>query len=331
VAVFGLLFVGGCNRTVAVDSRWAGDQIVVDGQDSEWRDGGMYYDEKTNTKIGIRNDAQYLYLCLIVKDEVIQNQILQKGFTLWISENKVKNKLWGLRYPVGGDAAGGMGGPGFEGPESGRATGFAENAPSGDREGSRDQGSPEKAPAGGEQAGGPGGEPGGRGGRSFAASQDFELLSSEDESGRVLRSKDLAELGIEGGFSRERAGGLVYEVKIPLKKTDTTPYAAVPSRKGGCLLGFVSEKAEGQGMGGGRGGRMGGGMDGGMGGGDPGRMGGGMNFSGMGDMGGDMGGGMGGEMGRGEMGRGGMAGSATVSSLELWALVELAAEPDSAT
>lgn len=82
VMVLGMLFVGGCKRTFAVNSRWASEGIVVDGQDSEWRDGGMYYDEKTNTKIGIRNDGQSLYVCLICKDGDIQRQILQRGFTL---------------------------------------------------------------------------------------------------------------------------------------------------------------------------------------------------------------------------------------------------------
>ena len=94
--VFGLLFVGGCNRTVAVSSRWANEEIVVDGRDSEWGNGGLYYDEKTNMKIGIRNDAQSLYLCLICKDENIQRQFLQQGFTLWVSQDKEKNKLWGF-------------------------------------------------------------------------------------------------------------------------------------------------------------------------------------------------------------------------------------------
>jgi hypothetical protein len=149
---------------------------------------------------------------------------------------------------------------------------------------------------------------------------DFELLSSEEAPNRSIGAEELAAYGIQGRFSKEPGVGLVYEVKIPITKTAQTPYAAVASKKGGYLIGLVSEKAEAQ--------RMGGGNDNGMGGGRGGGMG-GYNFTdtgggGMGD--GRMGGGMGG--GRGDdMGRGAMGGSATASSIELWATIYLAEAP----
>lgn len=331
IMVLGLLLAGGCKRIVAVNSRWASEKIAVDGQDSEWQAGGLYFIEEANTKIGIRNDAQSLYFCLIFKDEAIQQQILQRGFTLWVCRDKKKDKLWGLHYPVGGDGSGNMGGS--EGPGGGGAPGGPGEPPTGGGDGGRGQGDANTAPPGGSGGGPEGKEPGSQSDRFFAFSNDFELLSSEDDSGETIRSEELAAFGIEGKYSQQRDSGLVYEVKIPLNKTEKTPYALVPSKKGSYLVGFFSEKADSQSMGGGmRGGGMGGGgMDGGMGGGGMG--GGGMNFSDMGGGGmggGNMGGGMGGGgMGGGDMGRGGTKGSTGASSIELWAMIKLATGPDS--
>lgn len=323
-----LLLVAGCNRTVSVDSRWTDGGIVVDGQDNEWRDGGMFFDATTNTKIGIRNDAHDLYLCLVIKEENIERVILQGGFTLWVCRDKNKNKLWGLRYPVGGESVGDMsapggpdgGGPGS--PEGGARSYVDGDIPSGEVDGNsktdeskgRNGGGPP-----GEGQGRAGGAPGDQGDRAFASLNDFELLSSDDAPGRPIRTEELAGYGIEGRFSRRQGGGLIYEVKIPINKTEQTPFAAEPSRKGGYLIGLVSEKAENQGMGGDRSGGMGGGRGGGMG---------GMNFSEMG--GGEMGGGGRGGGGRdgGEMGRGGMDGGSAASSIELWARIHLAIAPE---
>lgn len=327
IMVLGLLLAGGCKRTVAVNSRWASEKIVVDGQDSEWRAGGLYYIEEANTKIGIRNDAHSMFFCLIFKDEAIQQQILQRGFTLWVCRDKKKDKLWGLRYPVGGEGSGNMGGPeGLGG--RGAPNGPGEAPPAGG-DGGRGQGDASTAPPGGSGGGPEGKEPGSQSDRFFTFSNDFELLSSEDDSGETIRSEDLAAFGIEGKYSQQRESGLVYEVKIPLNKTEKTPYALVPSKKGGYLIGFLSEKADSQSMGGGM---SGGGTDGGMGGGGMGGGMGGMNFSDMGGGGmggGDMGGGRGGDMGGGDMGRGGTNGSTGASSIELWAKIKLATGPDS--
>lgn len=131
----------------------------------------------------------------------------------------------------------------------------------------------------------------------FHSLNEFELLSSEDEPGQVIRPEELEAFGIEGKITQQQEGG------------------------------FVSEKTETRAIGGGG---MSGGMSGGMGGDGMG----GMNFSdmGRGDMGdgGMCGDGRGGGKRGGEMGRGGM-GVTSVSSLELWALIQLATAPGSGT
>ncbi len=336
VLSLGMLFVGGCEQMVSVNSRWASGQIVVDGRYNEWLDGSMYYDEETNTKIGIRNDAQNLYLCLVCKDENIERQIRQGGFTLWVCQNKTKNKLWGLRYLAGADGSGDMGG--FGGPEGRGAPRSSRNAPPGDLGKGEDQKGPDQNPPNQGQ-GSPKEDLGGRDSRASETATDFEILSSEDDSGQIIQAEKLKKLGVEESFSQAKEGGLVYEVKIPLNKTEKTPYAAVRSKNGDCLIGLVSEKTDaqgksGDGMKGGRGGDMRSGMgSGGMSGGTVGDMGGIMNF---GDVGSSSGGGMGGGgMGRspgggmgGGPGGGGMSRS-SASSLQLWAMIELAANPGS--
>ena len=303
----GLLFVAGCKQTVTAKSRWTDEKIVVDGQESDWRDGGMFFQEETNTKIGIRNDSSDLYFCMVFKNESIQRQVLQQGFTLWVSKDQETDRIWGLRYPVGSGMTGG-----FERPGRDSTQGNPEYVPGGKM---RDAEAPEDL-GGNIPGGGMGsrqGAPDNQNKRFFSSVKDFELLSSEDEPGQPILAEELSKYGLKGSFSMNQEGSLVYEIKIPLNKTEATPYAAVPSKKGSYLIGFVSEEAENQGM------------EGGMG---RGGIGGGMNFSGNGGgMGSGMGGGRSGGRGEGqsgEMSRGGMNGPATATSIELWVMVELA-------
>lgn len=336
------LLLSGC-KAVEITSKWRDKDITVDAIDNEWQD-KQYYDEKTQTSIGICNDNDYLYMCLSTKDTDIQAAVVQQGFIVWLNGKGTKAKQLGIRFPLIEEREeGGQGAP--PGGEGGSAPG-GQGAPPGQ--------------------GGPGG------GSQQVSLAELKILTSKKDEGTTFTRDDAEEMGIFTSM-RNLNNELVYELKVPLKKTAQTPYAVMPSelnivgvgfmiystttRSASGISGFggsMSDMSSG-GMGGGGGG-MGGGMGGGGGGFDMTsdssfniKDNSGMNniysFFGISDDdasdlsnddvsiinaqpggGGGMGGGMGGgDMGggMGDMG-GGMGGTTSQTKLEVWCKVTLA-------
>lgn len=254
-----LFLLAGCGGSPELESKRRDREIVIDGQLDDWA-GAVSYMEKENVAIGIFNDNEFLYLCLSSGEPKVRTQIITRGMTLWLDAQGKKNKNFGIRFPLGMMEL--MGGE-FRGMRRG-----GESAPDQDLQKLEE---------------------------NFAASlTEIEILGPEKEDKRRLARK--AATGIEVD-ARLASGTLVYEIKIPLVKSDRYPYAIGTADK---IIGVGVETAEinmeemreqmrermgGRGgMGGGRGG-MGGGR-GGMGGGR-----GGMG-GGRGGMGGGQGGGM---------------------------------------
>ncbi len=273
-----------------LQSRWRDRAVVVDGSSADW-DGAMIPFEEENLGVGVMNDDEFLYLCLVATDRADQMQILTGGLTLWVDPAGGKDKAFGIRYPVGGRP---------EGAEPGARGGRGAGREPGER---------------GER--GLGRETGERGDPPdldsllvrFSPPERLEIRNGEDE---LMESYPLdATPGLEARIGSEN-GALVCELKIPLEATADRPFA-VAATKGRVGLGLETVEIERpkmqrpDGM-------MGGGPGGGMGGGPPGGGGGGMG-------GGPPGGGRGG--GRGMGAPPGMMG-AQAEPIDLWARVILA-------
>jgi len=230
------ILLNGCN-SIEVGSNWRDKDIVIDAKNTEWQDYNVYSDEKTQTSIGICNDDSYVYMCLSTSNAEIWNEIIQKGFIVWFNSKGSTNKQLGVRFPVIEQM--GEGGPGGQGGQGGQPGGMS----------------------------GPGGS------SNSVSLTELKILTSEKDKGTAYSLQDAAKMGISAKISAQN-DKLVYELKMPLKKTDKTTYVVTPSAKnhigiGLMIYGATSRSASGiSGFGGGTSdmGSGGGGMGGGGGG-----------------------------------------------------------------
>jgi hypothetical protein len=57
--------------------------------------------DKQNLFLGVRNDTDYLYVCLASEDQAVISRILRQGMILWFDPEGGKEKTFGIKYPVG--------------------------------------------------------------------------------------------------------------------------------------------------------------------------------------------------------------------------------------
>lgn len=88
----------GCSSTAHLSSSWSSNQIAIDGNSSEW---GSSLASLKDTKVflGVRNDQDFMYLCLTSPDRQFRRQLVGMGLTLWF-ESEDGHRL-GVLYPIG--------------------------------------------------------------------------------------------------------------------------------------------------------------------------------------------------------------------------------------
>ena len=92
-------FISGCND-IKVNSQWCDREISIDGMSFDWENVLMNFEDK-KVNLGILNDDDYLYICLVPLDETIIHQAMMMGFTVWLTSESDKDLKLGIRYPVG--------------------------------------------------------------------------------------------------------------------------------------------------------------------------------------------------------------------------------------
>jgi hypothetical protein len=100
IGILLLLLIQGCKRDAEIMSLWRAQEIIVDGDGSEWQDNVYYINEKS-VSIGAKNDSTDLYLLLQTTDPRIKQLIMRNGLTVWINAEGKKKKSFGIRYPLG--------------------------------------------------------------------------------------------------------------------------------------------------------------------------------------------------------------------------------------
>ena len=253
-----------------LESTWRNSEITINGKDeeTEWEN-ARYFFEKEKVTIGILNDENNMYLRLSSRDRNMQRQLMALGFTVWFDAKGGKKKTLGIHFPIG------MQGSGMQMMRRGRST-------------SRDEDSDQLR-------------------KMLEVSQrEIEILGPEKNESYTMFVNDVMELGINVKMDVSK-GNLVYELKIPLTRSELQPYGIGTEIAQAIGIGLETGKIDMKQMrsqmgrrSGGMGGRGGGGMPGG------GRM--------------PEGGGMGG--GR----RGGGMRPQMPESLELWFKIQLASE-----
>jgi hypothetical protein len=69
--------------------------------------------------------------------------------------------------------------------------------------------------------------------------KDMKILTSRSDKGKTISVEDAAKLGISVAISSDASGKIIYEIKMPLKKTDSTPYASGVSATNNVGIGFM--------------------------------------------------------------------------------------------
>ena len=99
------LLVGCGNSQLELNSNWRDREITVDGKSADWR-GAMLFFEDDNVSVGLLNDENFFYICMIVEDQFMRTQVMRQGFTLWFDPDGGKEKTFGIKYPLGMQASG---------------------------------------------------------------------------------------------------------------------------------------------------------------------------------------------------------------------------------
>jgi len=227
-----ILFVA-CGQ-FQLSSIWRDREVMIDGKHNDWLNAMMYF-EKENISLGLLNDESFMYICMIVEDPIIRNQIMRQGFTLWFDPVGGKKRNFGIKFPIGMSE------------EDIQMRGMREeDVPIKPRRGEQDPERFMQAP--------------------MRQMTELEILGpGKDESVRI--PIDEAK-GINVTINSS-SGTLVYELKIPLSQDEQNPYAI--GAKSGSSIGIrletpkISRSNMRRGMaggmpgGGGRGGMPGGG------------------------------------------------------------------------
>jgi len=249
----------------------------------------------------VRNDADYLYLCVKTSDLKTIKMLRMAGLTVWANGEGKTQRGFGVRFPV-------RGGPWMRGEGGQPGRGLDDRGPGGPPEGDR-----------------PPGPPAGEGARTGAdrPPTEFELIGPTDEDRLRVQASGDERVAVALG---DDAGVTVLEYRIPLKPTDMHPLAIGAAPGAAIALGLETEKpktSEGRGA-------HGGGSHGGEGGEGPSGGGPGGGYGGgYGGHGGGFGGGYGGYGGGHHGMEGGMreGGREMGSPIKLWLKVTLATAP----
>lgn len=148
-----LLGVGGCSSTQSLASQRVTSAVAVDGLEADWQDNLQPVQGHDGLMMGVRNDADDLYVALVVSDASLARQIALGGLTLWFDPEGGKEKALGVQFPLGVLDRSGSPPPGFDpGSEGGRGRPAEVPMPSfarlALRRGEGDPGTPQPAAAG---------------------------------------------------------------------------------------------------------------------------------------------------------------------------------------
>ena len=97
-----LVLLGACASPLpTVASGPAPNPMAVDGDAREWEGALRPVPEETGLSMGVRNDADALYLVVVAGDGWQARRIAASGLTVWLNGDASSRKAYGLAFPVG--------------------------------------------------------------------------------------------------------------------------------------------------------------------------------------------------------------------------------------
>jgi hypothetical protein len=94
-----MMLLPGCGD-VELTSKWRENEILIDGSSAEWGNSLNTF-EKEKVAVGLANDSENLYLCVILMDRQTQMQVVRMGLTLWFDSTGADSKIFGVHFPLG--------------------------------------------------------------------------------------------------------------------------------------------------------------------------------------------------------------------------------------
>jgi len=191
VMVFFFLFLSAGCTALKLNSTWKRNQIIVDGDSSDWIE-NMFYLESKKVLLGIRNDSEYFYMCMIMEESSLRDQMMRNGFILWFDPDGGKDKFFGIKFPLG------MNPENREAPPPERAAKREDLDFDRDRDQNKFKEFFENIPS------------------------EIEILSSKKEPGQRVPMEEAKGIDVR---LKALSGIMVYEIKVPLKEDDDHPFA----------------------------------------------------------------------------------------------------------
>ena len=95
-----LLLCQGCSTMIPTDCAWRQKEIIIDGDGEDWA-GNKIMIEGKDLVVGTLNDQDYFYLNLTPMTRQLRHQMMIQGLTVWFDHKGEKNKISGIKYPIG--------------------------------------------------------------------------------------------------------------------------------------------------------------------------------------------------------------------------------------
>jgi hypothetical protein len=101
VASAAIMTLIGCSSSLELTSEWTSHEISVDGSSNDWADLPTRI-VGPDVRVGVKNDKDYLYVCMTTPNRSTQLQMLALGTTVWFDAEGKKGKTLGIQFPVRG-------------------------------------------------------------------------------------------------------------------------------------------------------------------------------------------------------------------------------------
>ena len=94
IAMSASFLLAGCGSN-ELDSQWREVEVTIDGVNTEWIGNTVYF-EDPGAVVGMLNDDDFLYVCLMSSNRDVLRQVMMSGLTIWVDQKNNKKKLGGL-------------------------------------------------------------------------------------------------------------------------------------------------------------------------------------------------------------------------------------------
>ncbi len=101
ISCFLVLMLTGCSSSLELSSGWTDQELAITADGSGWKDATAKI-AGPEVFVGVKNDKNNLYICLMTSNSATQLQMLALGCTAWFDTEGKQSKTFGIQFPVAG-------------------------------------------------------------------------------------------------------------------------------------------------------------------------------------------------------------------------------------